>query len=323
MKHNDRHIKLLLLGLVFFVIAALGAGTWYMLSQTPAVLQTAGDIGHKERSLIYFSLALSLLVVIPVFIMLGHIAWKYRASNTNAKYQPNWDRNNRIETAWWLIPTVLIAILSVVTWQSSHNLDPYRALSSKEKPIEVQVVSLQWKWLFIYPKEGIATVNYLQVPVDTPINFTLTSDAPMNSFWIPQLGGQIYTMPGMSTQLHLIADRQGTYHGASANISGDGFAGMRFDTKAVSKDAYVQWVAVTRQKDLALTMATYKQLALPSSNEPVRLYGNAQKGLFNDIIMQHMGTESSPATPKSPNTSQPTSHDYDMHDDMNMEGMME
>lgn len=322
MKRTDRHIKLLLLGLVFFVIAALGLGAWYMFSNSPAVLDTAGSIGDQERSLIYFSLALSLIVVIPVFIMLGYISWKYRASNTNARYQPNWDRDNRIEALWWLIPTCLITVLSVVTWHSSHNLDPYRPLASTEKPIEVQVVSLNWKWLFIYPEERIATVNYLQIPVDTPINFTLTSDAPMNSFWIPQLGGQIYTMPGMSTKLHLIAERTGSYYGSSANISGDGFAGMNFQTKAVSKDAFTAWVASTKQKTPALTSATYKKLAQPSKDEPVRLYGHTQKDLFTMIVMQHMSHGLEPSeTPKA--SSHPHDHTMPMYDRTNMEGMME
>ena len=180
-----------------------------------------------------FAALLSLVVVIPVFAMTIYIVWRYRESNQKAKYSPDWDHNSKVETIWWLIPTLLIVVLSVVTWNSSHSLDPFKPIKSSVKPLRVQVIALQWKWLFIYPEQGVASTNILELPVDRPINFEVTADAPMNSFWIPQLGGQIYAMAGMSTQLHLMASEAGTYAGASANLSGKGFAKMKFDTKAV------------------------------------------------------------------------------------------
>src|SRR5580700_9838221 len=188
--------------LIVVILGFLSVAGWYLHHTNIPVLEPKGPVGLQERNLLFFGAALSLVVVIPVFTMLFFITWKYREGNTKAKYSPDFDHSRIAETIWWLIPAVLITILSVVGWNSSHTLDPYRPLSSKTPQMTIQVVALDWKWLFIYPQQHIATVNMVQFPKNTPINFEITSDSVMNSFWIPQLGGQIYSMPGMSTQLH-------------------------------------------------------------------------------------------------------------------------
>ncbi len=190
-------------------ILLFGLGWWLLAGVHIPVLMPSGQIASSERDLIVFTILLATIVVVPVFILLGVFAWKYREGN-NAKYKPEADKNSVLEVIWWGIPIIIIVVLSVVTWISSHSLDPYRAIQSDNKTLEVQVVALQWKWLFIYPEQGIATVNDLTIPVDTPVHFSLSADAPMSAFWVPDLGSQIYSMNGMTSQLHLIADREGT-----------------------------------------------------------------------------------------------------------------
>jgi cytochrome o ubiquinol oxidase subunit 2 len=187
-----------------------------------------------------------------------------------------------------LIPTVLIAILSVTAWNSAHQLDPYRALASDKQPLTIQVVALDWKWLFIYPQQGVASVNFVQFPANQPVRFQITADAPMNSFWIPQLGGQIYAMPGMATELNLSADQNGSYYGSSANISGTGFAGMHFTAKASSPAGFDQWIASTRNSPNRLSFNAYDKLAQPSQNNPPTTYTSPESGLFDIIIMKYM-----------------------------------
>ena len=196
-----------------------------------AVLDPKGFIAFEERDLLYITALLMLTVVVPVLVLAVVICWKYRAGNKKAKYEPEWDKSWALELVWWGFPCIIVALLSVLTVKSCLDLDPFKPLESDVKPLKIQVVALQWKWLFIYPEQKIATINFVQFPEKTPINFELTADAPMNSFWIPQLGGQIYAMPGMSTKLHLIANEAGSYRGSSSNISGNGFAGMIFTAK--------------------------------------------------------------------------------------------
>jgi cytochrome o ubiquinol oxidase subunit 2 len=211
------------------------------------------------------------------------IAWKYRESNTKAKYRPDWDHNVFAEALWWGIPTVIIAVLSIVTWTTSHSLNPPKHLSNST-PMQIQVVALDWKWLFIYPQQGIASVNYVQFPVGQPVQFEITSNGPMNSFWIPQLGSQIYAMAGMSTHLNLVADSMGDYRGSSANISGKGFAGMDFTAHAGSETEFENWVSETRFASPRLSMASYNALARPSENNPQVFYALAAPGLYNRIL---------------------------------------
>jgi cytochrome o ubiquinol oxidase subunit 2 len=230
MNSNGRLVRRIVFGVVTLAgLVALFAVL--MNGHNIAVLDPAGIIGSKQKELILFTTLLGVFVVIPVLVLLFGVAWKYREGNTNARYTPNVGGNRKLEILWWGIPAIIILVLSIVTWKSSHELDPYKELSGTKEHMMVQVISLQWKWLFIYPDLGIASINYLPFPDQTPMHFQITSDAPMNSFWIPNLGGQVYAMSGMSTELHLQADNPGIYRGSSANISGAGFAHMNFNSQ--------------------------------------------------------------------------------------------
>lgn len=280
--------KIFKLGCAALAIFLLGWGAIAYLNQISIpVLQPAGAIGKAESDLIITSTLLMLIVVVPVFILAGVFAWKYRESNRRARHDPDWEHNHIAECCWWGVPCVIIVILAILTWRSSHELDPFRPITSEVPPIEIQVVALDWKWLFIYPKQGIATVNFVQFPDNTPIKFDVTADAPMNSFWIPQLGGQIYAMPAMRSQLHLIADQPGSYRGASANISGDGFAGMTFTAVACSQAEFDAWVASTAASS-PLNLNTYQELAKPSQYHPVTYYRLEKADLFDWILMKYM-----------------------------------
>lgn len=249
-----------------------------------------GQVGMDERTLIITATLLMLIVVIPVIVMTLAFAWKYRASNTQAEYKPDWHHSNRIEAVVWLVPCVIIAILGWITWESTHKLDPYRPLDSEVKPVTIQAVSLDWKWLFIYPEQGIATVNEIAFPKDTPVNFQITSDSVMNSFFIPQLGSQIYSMAGMETKLHLIAREAGTYAGISANYSGSGFSGMRFKAIASSQADFEQWVRNAQASPSKMTPEAYQALVSPSEHEPVAYYSGAEPNMFDGIIYQYMAS---------------------------------
>lgn len=253
-----------------------------------AVLNPHGTIATQQRNLLVFTFFLSLVVIVPVFILLFVISWKYREGNKKATYRPDWDGSRLLETIWWGIPIVIILILGVVTWRTSHELDPYRALDATAKPITIEVVALQWKWLFIYPEQHIATVNYIQIPEKTPITFKITSDAPMNSFWIPSLGGQVYAMTGMSTELHLMADATGTYNGSSANISGEGFSKMRFVVRSTRATDFTTWVARTQSSHNDLNMDTYTNLMKPSILTQPTYYSLSDTSLYDKIVMKYM-----------------------------------
>ena len=259
-----------------------------MHGHTVALFDPQGIVARKQRNLIILTALLSILVVVPVFTLTAIICWKYRADNPKADYRPDWNHSSRLEFIWWSIPCAIILTLSIVTWRSAHDLDPSKPLVSKTAPLTVQVVALDWKWLFIYPKQHIATVNYLEIPAATPINFQITSDAPMNSFWIPQLGGQIYAMAGMSTQLHLMADHPGTYRGSSANISGDGFAGMHFPAVAVSAPDFSTWVTGVQHGSGRLGASEYTALSHPSKNNPATYYASTSANLYATIVMKYM-----------------------------------
>lgn len=282
--------KIALLGLL--VIGGVSLIALLIRGSTVAVLSPGGSIAAQQRDLMIIVTLMMLLIVIPVFVMTFMFAWKYRASNTSAEYKPTWDHSRIAETVWWGIPLLLISVLSVIIWISSHHLDPYRPLASDKKPITIQVVALQWKWLFIYPEQNIATVNYVQFPESTPVNFELTADAPMNSFWIPQLGGQVYAMTGMNTKLHLIANKQGTFNGASANLSGDGFADMKFTAKAVSQAEFDQWVRSVKQQPNQLTLDRYNNLAEPSVPKDTSTFSASHTGLYDTIISKYTMPES-------------------------------
>jgi cytochrome o ubiquinol oxidase subunit 2 len=273
---------------VLLCLGALAYAAFYIGNNNIAVLEPKGMIGEKERELIITASLLMLIVVVPVFILTIAFAWKYRESNIKSKHAPDWEHNYIAEYCWWGVPIVIIVILAVTTWKSSHDLNPFKPIENGKKPISIQVVALDWKWLFIYPEQGIATINFVQFPEKTPINFAITSDAPMNSFWIPQLGGQIYAMPAMRSKLHLIADEIGTYRGVSANISGKGFSGMTFTVKATSESDFEEWVQSVKRSAKHLTMDAYNHLVEPSEYHPVEYYLLVQEDLFDQILMKYM-----------------------------------
>jgi cytochrome o ubiquinol oxidase subunit II len=255
---------------------------------TIAIFHPQGTIAFQERNLMIIAALLMLLVVIPLFVLTFAIVWRYRAENTTAKYTPNWDHDTLDEFIWWGVPLAIIVVLAVLTWQSTHALDPFRPLSSTTPPITIEVVALNWKWLFIYPSLGIATVNFVEFPEQTPVNFEVTADAPMNSFWIPQLGGQIYAMTGMVTQLHLMADDPGDYTGVSSNFSGAGFSGMTFTARSVSNADFAAWVTSVQKSPQILTPEMYRVLEEPSENTPATYYASTTQDLFDTIVMKFM-----------------------------------
>jgi cytochrome o ubiquinol oxidase subunit 2 len=287
---RTRWVVKIALGLVA-LFGVIGIVALLLQNANMPVLMPKGVIADKERQLLIIATLLGLIVVVPVFIMLFFVAWKYREGNAKAKYSPNWDSNRWIEGLWWGIPLIIISVLGVIAWQSSHELDPYKSLVSNTKPVKIQVIALQWKWLFLYPDQGVASTNMVNFPVNTPVDFEITADAPMNSFWIPSLGSQVYAMTGMSTELHLQANDVGSYDGRSANISGEGFADMQFSAHAMLQTDFNQWAEVARQSSNPLTLDTYTQLAQPSREKSPRTYVLRQSDLYDTIVMKYMGAQ--------------------------------
>lgn len=279
---------LLFTGLILLVILIMQPLEVYHFRDYIAVLFPKGIIALEERNLLFIIQALMLLIIIPVYILTFVFSWKYRADNPQGKYDPDLVDNRIAEYIWWGVPCVITLIIAVLTWVKTHELDPYKPIESKNKEMTIQVVALQWKWLFIYPEENIASVNFLQIPKDIPIRFEITADAPMNSFWIPHLGGQIYAMPKMKTVLNLIANDVGDFRGSSANISGEGFSGMTFITRASTEEEYHQWVATAKQSSKILSSAEYKTLAAPSQNNPVEIFQLKEDALFDKVIDKYM-----------------------------------
>jgi len=264
------------------------ATTILLSSCKMAVLDPKGIIASSQKHLFIDAILLMLIVVIPVIILSFIFAWKYSAKNKDANYTPNWSHSTAIETVCWLVPCIIIAVLATMTWISSHKLDPYRPLDAKGKPVIIQAVALDWKWLFIYPNQHIATVNYVQIPTHTPIRFMITADAPMNSLEIPRLAGQIYAMPGMRTQLNLMADEAGSYTGFSANYSGNGFSGMNFTVKVGSEQQFNQWIGKVKRSKHRLSMHAYNLLARPSENDKVRYFSHSEDKLFRKVIEKYL-----------------------------------
>jgi len=257
------------------------------------LLNPSGDIAAQQGKLIIVSTVLMLLVIVPVIILTLVFAWRYRQSNTTARYEPDWDHSTLLELIIWAAPLLIIIALGAVTWISTHTLDPYRKLQridetrpvpADAQPLVVEVVALDWKWLFIYPEQGIATVNELAAPVDVPIHFKITASTVMNSFYIPALAGQIYAMPGMQTQLHAVINKPGDFEGFSANYSGAGFSHMRFRFHGLDAAGFDRWVKQAKSAQGELTRADYLELERPSEREPVRRYAKVADGLFKAIL---------------------------------------
>lgn len=276
----------------FVAFAIIAALVFVTQGREIPVLDPHGTIADQQRVLILITVGLGVFVVVPVFILLFAILWKYRAGNTKAKYEPELEGNKGLEVLWWGIPCLIILVLAVITYVSTHALDPYKKLESDKTPVKVQVISLNWNWLFLYPDSGTATLNYMNIPENTPINLELTSDAVMNSFWVPALAGQVYTMNGMQTKLHIMADKTGTYNGSTANISGEGYADMRFKVNAMSEAAFKTWISKAGTSSNMLTAESYAELAKSDESQPETTYKLMAPSLFDDVIMKYMHSES-------------------------------
>lgn len=249
-----------------------------------AVLNPSGVIAFAERSLMVQAVLFMLIVAVPVYVLLFFFAWYYRAQNKKATYLPNWEHAKVDELIWWAIPLEIVLILGALTWTSTHALDPRKALSAEAPALVVQVVALDWKWLFLYPEQEVATVGYLRLPLNHPVRFEITADAPMNSFWIPSLSGQIYAMTGMVTALNVMASQEGVYEGGSANYSGDGFAHMRFAAEVSSQEEFQQWALSLKSSSRFLDFREYQALTLPSIEREPRYYSGFEPELFDSIV---------------------------------------
>jgi len=257
------------------------------------VLDPAGDVARQQGDLVVISTLLMLIIIVPVMALTGWFAWKYRAANTAATYKPDWDHSTQLELLIWAVPLLIIICLGAVTWVGTHLLDPYRPLArtapgqpvgADVKPLEVQVVALHWKWLFIYPEQGIATVNELAVPEGRPLKFRISSSSVMNSFYVPAMAGQIYAMPGMETKLHAVFNETGNYEGFSANYSGAGFSNMRFGVRSMTEAGFERWASQAKARGTTLDRAAYLKLERPSEKEPVRRYAQVDSELFDRIV---------------------------------------
>jgi cytochrome o ubiquinol oxidase subunit 2 len=274
--------------------AGVSIGCAALLSGCDTVLmKPSGYIAVQQGHLVVVATVLMLLIIVPVIALTLLFAWRYRQSNRDAAYAPDWDHSLQLELLIWAAPLLIIIALGAVTWISTHTLDPFRplerldagrAVPAQARPLEVQVVALDWKWLFIYPQQGIAVVNEAAAPVDVPIHFDLTSESVMNSFFIPALAGQIYAMPGMQSQLSAVINRPGRYEGFSANYSGAGFSGMHFAFRGMSEAQFEAWVQAARAAGGELTREGYLALARPSQNEPVRAFAAVAPDLYGAIV---------------------------------------
>ncbi len=253
-----------------------------------SILQPGGPIAANNRTILIDSLAIMLAIVVPTMVAILGFAWWFRAGNGKARYRPEFVYSGRIELIVWSIPLLVILFLGGLIWIGSHDLDPARPIASRAAPLEVQVVSLDWKWLFVYPEQGIAALNQPVIPAGVPIRFRLTSASVMNSFFVPRLGSQIYTMNGMATTLHLRADRSGSYYGQSAHYSGDGFSDMNFRLQSVPPAAFARWVARVKAAGGLLDARAYRALARQSQHEPAKHWGAVQPALFDLVVAQHL-----------------------------------
>jgi cytochrome o ubiquinol oxidase subunit 2 len=264
-----------------------------------AVLSPAGPIGSGDRIILLDALAIMLAIVVPTILAILVFAWWFRASNTRARHLPTFSYSGRLELIVWSIPALVVFFLGGIAWIGSHLLDPARPLSSATKPLEIQVVSLDWKWLFIYPEQGVASVNHLVAPAGVPLHFQITSASVFNVFFVPRLGSEIYAMYGMTSQLNLQADRPGIYPGLSAHFSGDGFSDMAFDLQAVTPEQFSTWVAATSASGPVLDEAAYRHLLKQSENVKAYTYRAVRRDLFTDIVSQRLPAGEGPPAGQS------------------------
>ncbi len=255
------------------------------------LINPKGTVALQQSHLMMFSTVVLLSIAIPTLFLLYFFAWKYRASNKKAKHDPNRRLSKFSVLNLWIIPSIVVVVLAAVVLPDTRRLDPRRAIAAGVKPITIQVIAMRWKWLFIYPQQNVAAVNFVQIPVNTPVQFELTADeAPMSSFWIPQLGGQLYAMTGHDNRLNLMADTLGDYTGRSAEINGVGFAGMKFIARASSKSEFDQWAQGLQQSAKALDSAEYNRLLVPSVDNPAALYSLANPDLYLAVLLKYSGS---------------------------------
>jgi cytochrome o ubiquinol oxidase subunit II len=277
-----------LIGILAIVIGVIGI-TIVLASENALVIHPKGIIAKNELELIILNIILMLIIIVPTYILLFAVVYKYCIKNEKAKYDPDHTYGPIGELIMWGLPSIIVVVMAIVTWEATHKLNPYKPLESDVKPLTVQVVALDWKWLFIYPEQGIATLNYFHIPERTPIHLKLAADGtPMNSFWIPQLSGQIYSMTGMTTQLNLMADGPGEYTGRAVEINGQGYADMTFLTKSSSQKDFEDWVEQSKKSSLHLTEDTYNELLKPSVNKAIILFSEVDGDLFHKIIQKYM-----------------------------------
>ncbi|MGO2241089.1 MAG: ubiquinol oxidase subunit II [Halomonas sp.] len=269
----------------------------FLAGCSSALLDSKGQVGAEQRTLILTSFGLMLIVVIPVIAMTMLFGWRYRRSNSVAKYTPDWAHSNLIEAVIWIVPCAIIVVLALLTWKTSHSLDPHKPLESDVEPMEIQAIALDWKWLFVYPEQGIASVNELAFPVDTPVRFRVSSGTVMNAFFIPRLGSQIYAMAGMDNDVHLIANEVGVYPGRSTNYSGAGFSGMVFDAHVTSNENFDAWVAEVAQSPNTLSYPEgYEALAEQSEFNPVEYFSSVTPEFYERLVSSfHSGTDPNPS----------------------------
>lgn len=251
------------------------------------VLNPKGPIADAERGLLIDAFSVMMLVIVPVIVMAFWFAWRYRASNRAARYEPKWAESKLVDSIVWLIPAAIVIAVAVLVWRSTHRLDPYRPIASDVPALDIQVVGQDWKWLFIYPEQGIATVNQMAIPAGRPISLRITSDTVMNSFYVPALAGQIYAMAGMQTRLQLLASQPGKFVGRNTQYSGGGFSDQFFEVLATTPAEFDAWVAKAKQSPDKLDPATYARLAVRSRNVPFTYYSTVEPKLFDSIISRY------------------------------------
>ena len=256
------------------------------------LLNPAGRIASEQRHLLIVSTLVLLVIAIPTLTLFYFTAWKYRDTSRKAPYNPNINQSKKLIFTIWAAPFAIMIILASIMWPATHRLAPQKHIDNGVKPLTVQVIAMRWKWLFIYPEQNIATVNYVQIPVDTPVRFEITADeTPMSSFWIPHLGGQLYAMTGHTNLLNLIAEEKGDFEGSTAEINGAGFAGMKFIARASTLEDFNTWVGETKSSSLILDDMEYKKLLVPSENNQMAVYSEANPDIYNAMLIKYMGSQ--------------------------------
>lgn len=288
---KDVSKKLSVVLVLIIIIDLLLLIRWLLSGNTVALLSPKGPIAQDQMRLMITTASVMLAIAIPTLALFYYFAWKYRETNGHKTYEPDAQHSKYLIAGLWALPIMIILTLTSIMWPATHRLEPQKAIASDVEPLTIQVVALRWKWLFIYPEQNIATVNTLQIPTNTPIRFELTADeAPMSSFWIPQLGGQLYAMTGHANPLYLMADTPGIYNGSSAEINGPGFSGMKFSAQATLKEDFDRWVDTVASSPDVLDSNEYNQLLIPSENSPATYFASIENDMFQKVIAKYHGT---------------------------------